>query len=810
MLREKQPPRSARPCWRSLAIRCRRFAIGLLCPPVLASLVFASVAVGTVASAWAEPVLLSNAGVPRKVGFNYSTWMEAVPGNGYQTVYLQFTPTAQTFSRDRNLTIEITPSDSIGTQIDFVYRDTFQLPQQGTSARSVHHIPYYYPWDNMRVRILEDGRVVPGSDSRPMLQDTRRQPLEHCNVGVILSGQTDQLLQQTVESQRKSQASFRRLSSRLAARAAVPCPTVSSAAVNLVVALPAETQRMPPALERPEPQAWQICPDVRSLLAAFDGPIPDDPDVLRLEHADAKRMLQETQSAEVQFRLLDIDDMQASWLAHSQLDAILVPAPLLEALQSQPQPYRALTDWLAAGGNLWVYAVSKANCELLQKVPLAPLPTSAVQTGSSLKNSLRLQDTNRDYEWEYNAWNGPNKSFGGSRRGGGQRKNAFEALKLTEHPFVFDDPGKAITGAVRQGRFGLGTVTAIDLEDPFPQSYQFWNAIVRATGEEQLDWTLRMGMSVPEGSTQYWSLLIGSVGQPPVKSFIGLNTLFVLAIGPVCYLYLRQRQRLYLLFFVAPLFALLITSSLIVYALLADGISTRVRTRHITWVDPQADYAVTQGRQTYFAVLDSRDGLVFPHDAAVYPVCRGTARQGYRYNRDGNPKGSITNLAEGQVFQGCFLPPRSQVQMLAMHPQQNDQGLAFEISQGGVAVTNHFPFGLQQIQLRDAAGVQWRGQAIAAGTRGELTRIGVGEVAPLNVKPLAGNTNPNLQNSGDPWGRYVVGGRKTLLENTMDRWLLSLPRERFIAIADQPYEATVGIENAERTEQSHIVMGRLP
>ena len=65
-----------------------------------------------------------------------------------------------------------------------------------------------------------------------------------------------------------------------------------------------------------------------------------------------------------------------------------------------------------------------------------------------------------------------------------------------------------------------------------------------------------MGIDVPRGNDNYWMWLISSVGQPPVKSFLLLNTLFVILVGPVCYYFFRRRGRLYLLYFFAPCMAL--------------------------------------------------------------------------------------------------------------------------------------------------------------------------------------------------------------------------------------------------------------
>ncbi|WP_148080239.1 hypothetical protein [Roseimaritima ulvae] len=773
---------------------------------------------GAAARCAAEPAFVGRMGVPIKHGFGLSVEMETAPGNGFQPVYLQFVPTTRTFTRERNLTIEISPGDQMQSGIDFTYRCQVQLPQNARDFRSVQYIPYYYPWSQMHVRVLEDERPLQGCVTTFGLNGARQSPLQHPTIGVVVSGKMNRVLKQNANNETQRQANYRQTLTRLATRPALPHVMAGGAVVQATALWIYGAAVGADVPTDSDPPAWQVCPDVRSLRTAFAGAIPVDTDVPRLDHATALQQLEQVQPAEVQFRVLDAEQMSEQWLAYSQLDVMLIAAPLLQQLEAQPDAYRALTDWLANGGNLWVYATGQASCKVLDQVPLQPIAASLVLGKPAVAKRLQLGEINDQSGWDYNTYNGAtrvsqNYAFSGTMPGGSSlRRQVFETAKKNEHAFAATASPASIASRIRQGQFGLGTVTAIDAADPFPQSYQFWSSVVRATGSKQLDWSERHGLDVPSGSTHYWSLLIGSVGQPPVKSFIGLNTLFVLVVGPLCYLYLRRRQHLFLLFFVAPALALLVTGGLVVYAYFADGVRTRTRVRQVTWVDPHAGYQVTQSRQSYFAVLGSRRGLTYPDDVAVYPVLRGSIRAGYRYRRDSSNgrQGMVTALEDRTQFRGCFLPPRSQVQMLVFKPEARSDSLQWDVGDGRVAVTNGLDVDLRNLTLRDKSGGIWQAEHVAVGQRVPLTRVAVGTKPKLAVAPLVPDVLPNLRSTRDPWGRYIAGSHASQLEQRLDSWLQYLPPQRYYAIADSSGQTLLGTEDAEMTDAVHVVMGQLP
>ena len=122
--------------------------------------------------------------------------------------------------------------------------------------------------------------------------------------------------------------------------------------------------------------------------------------------------------------------------------------------------------------------------------------------------------------------------------------------------------------------------------------------------------------------SDYWDFMIPGFGQSPVEGFLGVITLFILVIGPLNYYLLKKFNRMYYLPLTVVAAALLTTLTMMVYAVVSDGVATRVRLRSFTLLDQEGDenIAMTRCRQSYLAALSPSDGLIFPSQTCVYPI----------------------------------------------------------------------------------------------------------------------------------------------------------------------------------------------
>jgi hypothetical protein len=433
-----------------------------------------------------------------------------------------------------------------------------------------------------------------------------------------------------------------------------------------------------------------------------------------------------------------------------------------------------------------------------------------------VKSTLDLKGDNDTSDLIYEQWNGiQRESQQYSYRGNtklSDRKDIYAKLEKEKHTFVQTVPVNQIAAGIDVGSFGLGTVIAIASEDPFPGSYQFWKSIERVYDNGQLVWTERMGIDVPRGNDNYWMWLISSVGQPPVKSFVLLNTLFVIIVGPVCYFFFRRRGRLYLLYFFAPCMAFLVTLSLFAYALAADGTRTKVRSRQLTWIDCENGYAVGQSRQTYYAVLGSGGGITLSSDAAVYPV-RNTPAYNRYYRNQGRSsrRGNYSVSENAQKFGGSFLPARNQVQYLITHPMPMQRSLEFSLTAKGVTVTNQSPYALKRLVVCDANRSYWEAENLAAGEptilRSSNSQAVSDLIGPDVIPPLG--TVPMLQNNLRRWGGPGTGIQVSLLETRLQNWAKQMPAKTFVATAEL-VEDRLGVEGATIVDSVHVVMGEIP
>lgn len=708
---------------------------------------------------------------PKAAGFLATVSMEALAGHGYQPVHIDFSPFGGRFPATRSLQVVVSPrSHSDGDALDFDMIHDVNLPQGAGSHQTTIYVPYYCSWDALAVRILEEGELIDTAKTRFNVSNLRLQYLNQVSsVGIL-------------------------------------APRDAAA----------------------QDADWKRFPDVRTLNTVLgDGPLPEGVGVDRLDHQAAQELAASVQPANVQYRRLEEDALPTTWLGYSQLDIILVAAPLLRRLEDeQPERRAALDAWVAAGGNLWVYAADENTGELFPGIALTAPPSSAALTSPQLPKVIELSGENDTSGWEYTPWQGPYRessqyqTFSGSTSGSFDlrpRLDVFRELKEAGHPLVAGQQAAEFQSRVRQAELGAGTITTIAVEDPFPGSFLLWESIRRLHPGNQLHWTRRNGVDVPSGNASYWSFLIESLGQPPVKTFILLNTLFGIAIGPFCYFFFRRRNRLYLLFFAAPAVAVLVTGGLFLYALASDGIHTRARTRTLTWLDPRGDYACTESRHTYYAVFNRHGGLQFPREAMVLPI-RGTPLSSAygSANTDRLSAKKIRFTDAAQRFRGAFLPARDQVQYLTREPRREDRCFRcdFTTDPESPTVENPFSYPVHRILVRDSQRQYWLADDVVAGGTARLRQTDRQAVQAFRdvVWSDDGNPVPSLGGwtTGYSLRQRTIGRQQSRLDQLLNRWTeRGLPPGRFLAVAAASDDA-LAVEAAVVVEQSHVVFGALP
>jgi hypothetical protein len=519
------------------------------------------------------------------------------------------------------------------------------------------------------------------------------------------------------------------------------------------------------------------------------------------------------------------------WLDYTNLDVVCLSLDELAALaEKRPAAFRAVTDWTAAGGNLWVYEVGGQFARLDELEKRLGLPPG--QGDRSSKPTAR-------------GWREPDPAlFGKPLDVGPQRgQPIFSRPMAPAAPFVeeLSEPGEPMPPPVsppKEPHFVLrdyqaGMIVAF-ADDPFPGTKANWAWVLAATGPERWQWGQRHGLSMIQPNRDFWNFLIPGVGLVPVVEFGVLITVFVLVIGPLNYVLLRRWKRLHLLVVTIPAGAAAVTLTLFLYALLADGLGTRVRVRSVTHIDQRAGRAVCWARSSYYAGLAPSGGLRFPQETAVYPLEAATTE-----SRNNSARGQELIWGDEQWLATGWLPARTPTQYVTVRARATDRGLTVAKAPKDaqrIEVANRLGARAVLLFLRTADGTCYRAQDLADGASGAAERVEPTEA----VRQLAadyrihlpqfppameaGNLDYGIGSRGRyRWSRSYFG-RPTLPvtqeSGRLERLLAAsagmspgagggafLPPSTYAAIVDRSPEVALGTPAAREEGGYHVILG---
>ncbi len=214
-------------------------------------------------------------------------------------------------------------------------------------------------------------------------------------------------------------------------------------------------------------------------------------------------------------------------------------------------------------------------------------------------------------------------------------------------------------------------------------------------------WGQRHGLTPDAPNDEYANWLVPGVGLAPVTEFRILITLFVLVIGPVNYWLLKRMRRLHLLVITVPLAAALLTAALFLYALLADGLGTKVRVRSLTLLDQRRGEAASWARLSYYAGLAPSAGLSVSMETAIYPICPdwfGGSTAASNAARELVWRDDSAQLTRG------WLRSRTPTQYLTIRSHSSPLRLQVRTSEGRVSVRNNLAANIQFVVLANSQG----------------------------------------------------------------------------------------------------------
>lgn len=282
---------------------------------------------------------------------------------------------------------------------------------------------------------------------------------------------------------------------------------------------------------------------------------------------------------------------------------------------------------------------------------------------------------------------------------------------------------------------GMGQIVAIRDADPYDQNVVYWQWVFRGIGLDRLSWPDRSGVSMIHENGDYWDFMIPGFGAAPVKRFLGVICMFIIVIGPMNFYVLNRSKRLYLLPITVGVAALFTTIGMFCYAMVSDGISTRVRLRSYTHLDQRQvePVASTYSRQSYLAAIAPSDGLVFPDHAGIYPILP--------YYEDRQREEEIRPRTGKRVLGQGYLRSRSTTQFLVTDVQKTENSLAVVSTADGQIqeATNRIGVELTHAWVRDGNGKLFEAKKVADGDTLQLKEVDPKEAKQVLDKLLSDN-----------------------------------------------------------------------
>jgi hypothetical protein len=476
-----------------------------------------------------------------------------------------------------------------------------------------------------------------------------------------------------------------------------------------------------------------------------------------------------------------------SWIDYSGIDLVATSLATLESLGSDER--QAIMNWVHTGGTLVVYGVGAAPQESAGLARVLALDKHAAVSG----------------EWRIGSVNDRHAVPG---------EESGEML-ITDAQGVVQSQGtyKWPADAFASRNVMLGKVFALQ-DDPFPGTRHDWAWLVGAVTMERATWTKRHGMSARLPNEEFLEFLIPSVKGVPVGAFLVLITLFTIVIGPLNYMYLSRKGRLYLLVVTIPLTAFATSLALFGYSAVAHGFSTRARVRSLTLLDQRANTAVTTSRLSLYSGMAPSGGMRFSPATSVFPIW--PPQEGF--------DSGVVDWSEQQRLESGWLHSRTRTQFLTV--SHRDQRGRLEVTRNGleVSVANGLEWEIAALVVKDGSGSIAFGTGIPAGAKAQLQPI-----TPEQRRQFANLLQEHAlklpeylsgYGTGSDFFGSVYDGSEVpceFKESLMERNLEALAGIRspdyvmadssYVAILAQNPGVETGVESASEEDGLHVLVG---
>ena len=546
-------------------------------------------------------------------------------------------------------------------------------------------------------------------------------------------------------------------------------------------------------------------------------------------------------------------ELPTDWRGYQNYDAVVLSTLSAERLVEKEDEWHALRGWILNGGALVIYDAEspeeasrllgfawsddeEASNRIVRGAEnyekslstrryqaqryISELQADSTNTGSPQPNAtaggmtalLPNKQTQIDFERELKRWQ--------ERRESLENEPSFSTAEWLKRVHV---------QSVGSGEVYFLSRTA---EGQVPPD-AYWS-IIKYSLDFRVSPTVRRGVDPMVGDRKFSSWLIPGVAQPPVYTFMGLLTAFVILVGPIAYRRTAKQGRSYLMFAIAPVLALFTTVAMFGYGIVSDGFGTVVRVRQLTWVDGASKAAGERVRSTYFAGVRPGNGLTFAGDAEVIGYREGTGQAWEELDELSYAMmGRITVREDEQQFDSSFLPSRQQKQFITHQPRQDLGRIRLIPDPKGILapeLKNEFPFVLRSLVVRDPKGAYWFCEEVDTGESKRCTALTIQDASkslgklyrdhqPVSaVRQTTSRVNQYRNLIFDvvtEINRNIVA-KTNMSDGVFEHWLQShlqtageIPTSHFVGVSDVT-EDVLAVESCEVSSSVRYVFGTLP
>ncbi len=510
----------------------------------------------------------------------------------------------------------------------------------------------------------------------------------------------------------------------------------------------------------------------------------------------------------------DPNQLHDEWLCYSALDFIMLSLDDARDLASkQPKVWRAIDEWTRCGGSLCVYGAHRdwrglPEIEQLLKVPASKTEEGRPHRGWDAAEAQVFEDKVIPAIGAAAAFVASQSNTGAS----GQTAPGALPTVPSKPPFLW----KAV---------GFGQVVALADSQPFPGQEANWRWLFESLGTTSSRWTTRNG-TVPDGENPHFNdFLISDVGLPPIRTYRVLITLFVVVIGPLNYWFLRRSGRLHLFLFSVPLAALITSGGLLSYALMSDGLVSRIRARSLTHLDQRSGESASIARLSYYVGLAPSSGLTFPLGTLVTPLelAPSSTRE----------RGRMMLWGRQEYLTRGWLGSRNPTQYVTARAHTSKRGLDINSPGGGKrhSVKNRLGARIRDLLVVDDAGLWHRASNIDRDGQAKLVPLESGaeaESVRRQFSQAVGVNEPAFPDAMNAYGarenwlsfgprNYFYGNISIITsESALEVGLVrlktdigsgSLAPRSYVAIVDRPEEIATGMDGLTETQSLHVIHG---